>query len=147
MRTINRSTVLGHLGADPVLRYTRSGKPVANLRLATSLRRKEGPEETTWHRVVLWDKQAELAEKYLRKGNAVYVEGRLSENHWEDSEGKVRRSMELIASELVFMPREGGVPAPTATGHFSASDGGGSTPTGQLADGEEIVEVTEDVPF
>jgi single-strand DNA-binding protein len=147
MRTINRSTVLGCLGADPVLRYTKSGMAVTNLRLATSVRRKEGPEETTWHRVVLWDKQAELAEKYLRKGNAIYVEGRLSESHWEDSDGKVRRSMELIANELVFMPRGVGASTPRATGHSTAEDVATGRPTGQIADGEEIVEVTEDVPF
>jgi hypothetical protein len=91
MRTYNRATIIGRVGNEVVLRYTKSGKAVVNLRLATNERRKDGPETTTWHRVVLWERQAELAEKYLTKGCLVYVEGNLTARDWTDAQGQQYR--------------------------------------------------------
>ena len=142
MRTYNRATVIGHVGNDVVLRYTQSGQAVTNLSLATNERRKDGPEVTTWHRVVLWGRLAELAEKYVRKGEPVYVEGPLCSRHWTDKEGETHFRTELSAKELIFLGSRG------------EEDGSDQTPRAQTSaapapanDGEERSEVVEDIPF
>lgn len=142
MRTYNRATVIGHVGNDVVLRYTQSGQAVTNLSLATNERRKDGPEVTTWHRVVLWGKLAELAEKYVRKGEPVYVEGPLCSRQWTDKEGETHFRTELSAKELIFLGSKGEGTGPTQTSPPQTSD---SPPP--ESDGEERSEVVEDIPF
>jgi len=136
MRTHNRATIIGHVGNEVVLRYTQGGKPVVNLNVATSYRRKDGPEVTTWHRIVLWDKLAELAEKYVDKGKAVYVEGKLTVREWTDKDGVTRQNTEITAHELIFL------------GRGAEADGAGDGATGRRsASGEELAEVREQIPF
>jgi len=103
MRTYNRATLIGNVGNDVVLRYTQGGKPVVNLRIATSERRKEGASSTTWHRVVLWDRMAELAQRYVTKGQKLYLEGPLRHREWTDSAGTTRWTTELAAREMIFL--------------------------------------------
>ena len=133
MRTYNRATVLGHVGNDVVLRYTQSGQAVTNLSLATNERRKDGPPVTTWHRVVLWGKLAELAERYVKKGEALYVEGPLIARQWKDSEGEEHSRTELTAKELIFLGTKG-------------SEVSKTTQIGR-DDGEELSEVVEDIRY
>lgn len=133
MRTYNRATIIGHVGSEVVLRYTQSGKPVVNLSLATEVHRKDGPKVTTWHRVVLWDKLAELAEKYVAKGDPVYVEGTLVQRDWTDKDGVTHKQTELSARELIFL---GG-----------KRDGESAQPGRRSGSGEELGEVREQIPF
>jgi len=116
MRTINRVFLLGNLGADVELRYTEGGQAVGKLRLATSRARKldDGTWEelTDWHNVVAFGTLAERCNTHLAKGSGVMVEGRLSERSFEDSSGARRKITEVIAREVVFLPRRQATPQP-----------------------------------
>lgn len=141
MRTYNRATVIGHVGHDVVMRKTQAGTPVVNLRVATSYKRKDAQEVTTWHRVVLWDRLAELANQYVRKGQALYLEGPLQSKEWTDEHQQKRTSMELVAREMIFLgagkPGNGAAPQPTVVQRGM-----------RAPDGEELAEVVvEDIPF
>ena len=105
--SVNKVILVGHLGADPEIRYTQSGSPVANLRLATSesWKNKNGQKEerTEWHRIVAWSKLAELAGQYLSKGRQIFVEGRLQTRSWDDKDGNKRYSTEIVATNIQFL--------------------------------------------
>ena len=109
MGSVNKAILVGNLGRDVELRYTAGGTAVANLSLATTRvgndRSGQRQEETEWHRVVAWDKQAETANKYLRKGRQVYVEGRLQTRKWDDRDGNTRYTTEVRAERLVLLGR------------------------------------------
>src|SRR5687768_156386 len=115
-RGINKVILVGNLGQDPETRYMPSGKAVTNLRLATSDSWKdkqtgEQREQTEWHSVVMYDRLAEIAAEYLRKGSQIYVEGRLKTRKWEDKEGKDRYTTEIIANEMEMLGSRGGARA------------------------------------
>ena len=97
--SVNKVILVGHVGADPEPRYTSSGTAVVNLRMATNevWRDAEGKDQeiTEWHSVVLWGKQAEFAANYIKKGQLVYVEGRLQTRTWEDRDKVERRTTEV----------------------------------------------------
>ncbi len=105
--TYNRALLVGRLGRDPELRYTQSGTPVANLSLATdeSYTDKEGNRQsrTEWHKVVVWNRQAETVSNYLGKGRLVLIEGLLQTRKWQDQQGNNRYSTEIRAQRVVFM--------------------------------------------
>jgi single-strand DNA-binding protein len=105
--SVNKVILVGHLGADPEIRYTQGGSPVANLRIATneSWTNKNGQKEerTEWHRVVAWSKLAELAGQYLTKGRQIFVEGRLQTRSWDDKEGNKRYATEIVATNIQFL--------------------------------------------
>ena len=112
-RGINKVILVGNLGQDPETRYMPSGKAVTNLRLATSDSWKdkqtgEQREQTEWHSVVMYDRLAEIAAEYLRKGAQIYVEGRLKTRKWQDKEGKDRYTTEIIANEMQMLGSRGG---------------------------------------
>lgn len=104
---VNKAIIVGNLGADPELRYTSSGQPVCDMRVATKETWKgrdgEKKERTEWHRVVIWGKQGENVSKYLSKGRQVYVEGRIQTRSWEDREGQKRYTTEIVANNVVFL--------------------------------------------
>jgi single-strand DNA-binding protein len=104
---INKVTILGNLGKDPELRFTTNGTPVTELRVATSRvffdKQNTRREDTQWHRVVVWGKQAVLCKEYLDKGRQVYVEGRLQTRQWEDREGNKRTTTEIVAENVRFL--------------------------------------------
>jgi single-strand DNA-binding protein len=99
--SVNKVILVGHVGADPESRYTPSGTAVVNLRMATNevWRDAEGndQDQTEWHRVVLWGKSAEFATNYIKKGQLVYIEGRLQTRTWEDKNKIERRTTEVRA--------------------------------------------------
>lgn len=107
MAGVNKVILVGNLGADPEVRYTADGQPVANLSLATSetWNDKEGnrQERTEWHNISVWGKQAELCKEYLSKGRQVYVEGRLQSRKYTDKEGVERKVWDVKASKVVFL--------------------------------------------
>lgn len=105
-RSINKVIILGNVGSDPEVRTTTNGRKVATLSVATNHRyTRDGQqhEETEWHRVVLWERLAEVAGQFVRKGSAVYVEGRLRTRKWQDQSGQERTSVEIIAREFVIL--------------------------------------------
>lgn len=124
MASVNRVILIGNLGKDPEVRYAPSGAAVCNISIATSSRRKdkatgESIEETQWHRVTFYDRLAEVAGEYLKKGRPVYVEGRLKYGKYTDKDGVERNTVEIIASEMQLLGgREGG------DGHESGSTSG-----------------------
>ena len=103
---VNRVTLLGNLGKDPEMRTTPQGNSVCTIRIATSEKYKdkngEWQEATEWHNVVLWDWLAERAEKYLRKGNRVYIEGKLKTHSYEKNNEK-KYVTEVVAQNMVFL--------------------------------------------
>lgn len=107
MASVNKAIILGNLGNDPDLRYTPSGAAVCTLSVATTDVRmdKEGnrQELTEWHRVVVWNKQAENCAKYLAKGRPVFVEGRIQTKSWEDKSGQKRYTTEIVAERVQFL--------------------------------------------
>lgn len=118
MASVNKVILLGNLGRDPEVRYMPSGDPIANVTIATSRRYKnkagEPIEETEWHRVVFFGRLAEIASQYLKKGNPVYVEGRIQTKKYTDKDGIERYSTEIVANEMQLLGgREGrGEPGP-----------------------------------
>ncbi len=109
-RTINRVELLGRVGADPELRQTQNGTAVVQLRLATDRRSRDESAETQtdWHTVVCWDKQAEAVAQYVRKGERVYVAGRLNQHSWETDSGERRSRTEVHAHEVIFLGASNG---------------------------------------
>jgi len=106
--SFNKIIIYGHLGRDPEMRFTPQGIPVCTFSVATSERKKgqgdsEPTETTTWFRITAWRNLAETANKYLKKGSPVYIEGRLSAREWTDNEGTRRTSLEVTATELHLM--------------------------------------------
>ena len=173
MRSYNRATILGHIGSEIVLRSTKNGTAVVNMNVATNERRANGVDTTVWHRTVLWDKKAEYASRYLSKGDPVYIEGRIGDNAWTDNEGVRHVRKEITVQEIIGLgarrtrPDAGGEHQDDAirsqaeairsqaetpetirrarqlverANHFGR-------PPGQAPDGEELREVSEEIPF
>jgi single-strand DNA-binding protein len=105
--SLNRVILLGRLGRDPEVRYAQSGTTVATLNLATDERRPDGSggwkNETEWHRVVLFGKQADLAKQYLTKGREVLIEGSLRTRQWQDKDGQKRWTTEIVGQNMRFV--------------------------------------------
>ena len=104
---LNKAQLIGHLGCDVELRYTQSGTPVANFRVATNEywndKNGERKERTEWHRIVAWGKVAELCGEYLSKGRQVYIEGSLRTRAWDDRDGNKRYTTEITAQNVRFL--------------------------------------------
>jgi single-strand DNA-binding protein len=111
MSNLNKVLLIGRLGADPELRYTADGVPVATFNVATSETYKDKggtkQEKTEWHRVVAWRKLGEIAGEYLKKGKLVYVEGKIQSREYEGKDGVKRKTFEIIASEMKMLGSAG----------------------------------------
>ncbi len=110
MAGVNKVIIIGNLGRDPEIKYTQNNTPVANFSVATSESWKdkstgEWQEKTEWHRIVAWRFLAERAEKYLKKGKQVYIEGRIETRKWADKEGNDRYTTEIVANQLMLLGR------------------------------------------
>jgi len=134
MGSLNKVQIIGNLGKDPEVRAIPSGAKVANFSIATkeSYTGKDGQksDKTEWHNIVLWRGLAEIAEKYLRKGSQVYIEGKLSTRSWDDKDGQKRYITEIIGDNLVML----GKPA------SSQNQAGPSQPN-------QAPQVEDDLPF
>ena len=125
MASVNKVIIVGNLGRDPEVRYTPNGSAVCNVTVATSRVRKnkesgEKSEDTEWHRVVFFDKLAEIAGEYLKKGRSVYVEGRLQTRKWTDKDGVEKYTTEIVATEMQMLGSREGM-----GGGASSEEGGG----------------------
>ena len=107
MAGVNKVILVGNLGKDPEVRYLDNGVAVANFSLATTenYKTKEGERvsQTEWHNIVLWRGLAEVAEKWLKKGSSVYVEGKIRTRKWEDKEGNTRYSTEILGDNMTML--------------------------------------------
>ena len=152
-KSLNRVQLIGNLGKDPEIKYTPQGTPVAKITLATNERFKdkagEWQDRTEWHNVVLWQRQAEIAGEYLKKGSKIYVEGRLQTRSWDDKQTNQKKYMtEVVANDLVLLGGRGG----EGGEGFSGGSRGGSanhfdqrTPEPEPAGASPITD--EDIPF
>ena len=157
--SVNRVILVGRLGRDPETRYTGSGQAVANFSVATDEsykdRNGERQKRTEWHKIVVWGKQAEIAQQYLKKGSLVFIEGRIQSREWQDKEGQKRTSFEIVANNFRMLGGRAesaaaaagavGAVAPRASDDFEQSAppeesyGGGSPAGPEISD--------EDIPF
>ena len=139
---INKVILIGNLGADPELRYTQSGAPVASFRVATTgrWRGQDGQmqAQTEWRNIVAWRRLAEICGEYLSKGSRVYIEGRLQTRKWQDQNGNDRYTTEIIAREMKML-------SPRASGGGSGEYGGGQGFGGDSF--QEPPPMGDDVPF
>lgn len=147
MKSINRVMVLGHLGSDPETRAMPSGRPVANLRIATSERWKdkqtgEQKEQTEWHNVVFFDRRAEVVQQYLHKGSRVLIEGQLRTRKWQDKQGNDRYTTEIVASELQMLGGKGGGDSSRAA---QPASGDASSQSQQTS--RQGTDFNDDIPF
>ena len=110
MAGVNKVILIGNLGKDPEVKYLESGVAVANFSLATteSYKNKEGERvsQTEWHNVVLWRGLAEVAEKWLKKGSSVYIEGKIRNRKWEDKDGNTRYTTEILADNMTMLGKK-----------------------------------------
>jgi len=155
-RGINKVILVGHLGQDPQSRAMPSGKAVVNLRIATTDQWRdkttgENKENTEWHNVVMFDRLAEIAAEYLRKGSQVYVEGKLRTRKWQDREGQDRYTTEIVANEMQMLGgrSSGGGGAGgygrDAAPRDDAGAGGSGAPASGSGGGRD--EFDDDIPF
>ena len=174
MASVNKVILVGNLGADPEVRYLPSGDAIANIRLATTDRYKdktsgEMKEATEWHRVVFFGRLAEIVNEYLKKGSAVYVEGRLRTRKWQGTDGQDRYSTEIVADQMQMLGGRGGSGGSSGGGMgdegggysresaergsgrsgggggAARSGGGGSRPSAPAGGG--LDEMDDDIPF
>ena len=159
--SVNKVILVGRLGRDPETRYTGSGQAVANFSVATDEsykdRNGERQKRTEWHKIVVWGKQAEIAQQYLTKGSLIFIEGRIQSREWQDKEGQKRTSFEIVANNFRMLggraesaaaagggemgggASRGGDLEPAAPAEESYGGGGGQTGGPEISD--------EDIPF
>ena len=162
MASVNKVILVGNLGKDPEVRYAPSGSAICNVTIATSRQWKdktsgERQEETEWHRVVFYDRLAEIAGEYLKKGKSVYIEGRLKTRKWTDKEGQDRYTTEIIAQEMTMLgSREGGsgggdemgsAPAPRSAPPARSAAAPAPTPKPAARSSTGFDDMDDDIPF
>ena len=155
-KSLNRVQLICNLGKDPEVKYTPQGTPVAKLTIATNERYKdkEGQwqDRTEWHNVVLWQRLAEIAGEYLKKGGKVYIEGRLQTRSWDDKQtGQKKYMTEVVGSDLILLGGRGEGAGDSGGGSRGASAGGGNnfdqrTPEPEQAAASSPIS-DEDIPF
>ncbi|MBE9503219.1 MAG: single-stranded DNA-binding protein [Proteobacteria bacterium] len=149
MAGVNKVILVGNLGRDPEVRYTKNGQAVASFSLATTERwtGKDGNKEdkTEWHRIVAWGKLGEICGEYLVKGKQVYIEGRLQTRDWDDKDGNKKSTTEIVANNMVMLSQAGGSQQ-SYGGNQQASSGGGQTgSSGGSNDADDFED--DDIPF
>jgi single-strand DNA-binding protein len=165
MAGVNKAILVGNLGKDPDLKYTQTGKAMVNFSLATT-ERWSGEDRTEWHNIVMFDRLAEIANDYLRKGRTVYIEGRIQTRSWEDQSGNKRHITEIVASNMQMLgtprseqnrddgyvrparPESGARPARSTNNEVinqrSVSPDAGTEP---VSNGDDSLPTDDDLPF
>ncbi len=149
-RGINKVILIGNLGADPQTRYMPSGGAVTNFNIATSeswrdRQTGEQQERTEWHRVVCFQRLAEIAGEYLRKGSKVYIEGRLQTRKWQDQSGQDRYTTEIVANEMQMLDSRGGGEGMGGGPRQSGGQAGGGRDGGRDGGGGGFDETPDDM--
>ena len=154
---INKVILIGNVGADPEVRALEGGVKVARLRIATTERiynrqTQETKEHTEWHNVTLWRNLADVADRFIRKGSQVYIEGSLRTRDWTDKDGNKRYATEIVANDLKMLGRRGDAHASGADNSYGGSYGGAAqssqsspSPSGDIA--ASAPQEVDDLPF
>ena len=154
---INKVILIGNVGADPEVRALEGGVKVARLRIATTERiynrqTQETKEHTEWHTITLWRGLADVADRFIRKGSQVYIEGSLRTRDWTDKDGNKRYATEIVANDLKMLGRRGDAPASGADNSYGGSYGGAAqssqsspSPSGDIA--ASAPQEVDDLPF
>ena len=156
MKSVNKVILVGNLGKDPEVKYTPQGTPIAKFSLATNERFKDKDgnwqDRTEWHNIVLWQRLAEIAGEYLKKGHKVYIEGRIRTDSWDDKQtGQKKYMTTIVGNDIVLLTgREGGGEF-AGTSRGAAASGGNnfdqSVPEAQHAPAASGPITDEDIPF
>ncbi len=141
MASVNKAILIGNLGKDPELRYTPAGVAVCTFSLATTEKWRdknsnEQKESTTWHNIVLWRRQAEIAKEYLSKGSPVYIEGRIQTRSYDDKEGNKKWITEIVGDRLQLLGRRG-----------EGGDHSSQAPAPEMSEAPPLTEEDDDLPF
>jgi single-strand DNA-binding protein len=140
--SVNKVILVGRLGRDPETRYTGGGQAVANFSLATDEsykdRNGERQKRTEWHKIVVWGKQAEIAQQYLKKGSLVFIEGRIQSREWQDKEGQKRTSFEIVANNFRMLGGRAEAAAAGGGGGMGSSASRGGEDVDQTAPAEDV---------
>ena len=141
MASVNKAILIGNLGKDPELRYTPAGVAVCTFSLATTEKWRdknsnEQKESTTWHNIVLWRRQAEIAKEYLSKGSPVYIEGRIQTRSYDDKEGNKKWITEIVGDRLQLLGRRG-----------EGGDHSSQAPAPDMSEAPPLTEEDDDLPF
>jgi single-strand DNA-binding protein len=155
--SVNKVILVGRLGRDPETRFTSGGQAVANFSLATDEsykdRNGERQKRTEWHKIVVWGKQAEIAQQYLKKGSLVFIEGRIQSREWQDKEGQKRTSFEIVATNFRMLGGRGesmaaGASSSAAAGASRTEDLDHAGPADEPMGGGPGPDISdEDIPF
>ena len=159
--SVNKVILVGRLGRDPETRYTGGGQAVANFSVATDETYKdksgERQKRTEWHKIVVWGKQAEIAQQYLKKGSLIFIEGRIQSREWQDKEGQKRTSFKIVATNFRMLGgRADGAAAGAGAGSSFGHAGGQGRPSDPDMEGGPMLEEPgapapeisdEDIPF
>ena|SRR5665811_344342 len=154
-RGVNKVILVGNLGKDPEVKYTASGAAVTNITVATSeswndKQTGEKVEKTEWHRVVAFQRLAEIMGEYLRKGSQVYLEGRLQTRKWQDQNGQDRYMTEIVANEMQMLGTRGGESAGSSSDSSAGGGGFRNNPPSQQAPAQSNQNddfADDDIPF
>jgi len=157
MKSVNKVILVGNLGKDPEIKYTPQGTPVAKFSLATNERYKDKDgnwqDRTEWHNIVLWQRLAEIAGEYLKKGSKVYIEGRIKTDSWDDKQtGQKKYMTNIVGQDIVLLSGRGEGGGDYAGGSRGASSSGGNnfdqrTPEPEPAPAAAGPITDEDIPF
>jgi single-strand DNA-binding protein len=157
MASVNKVILVGNLGRDPEVRYSPDGAAICNVSIATTSNWKdknsgERREETEWHRVVFYNRLAEIAGEYLRKGRPVYVEGRLKTRKWQNKEGVDQYTTEIVADQMQMLGGRDGADGGSMGGGEGAPRPAARAPQAQrpaapAAGGANLADMDDDIPF
>lgn len=153
MASVNKVIIIGNLGRDPDVRYTPDGAAVCNVNIATTSGWKdknsgEKREETEWHRVVFYNRLAEIAGEYLKKGRSVYIEGKLKTRKWQNKEGADQYTTEIVADQMQMLGnRQDGEDAPHESPAHQSAPAPRARPPAQQHSANGIVDMTDEIPF
>jgi single-strand DNA-binding protein len=151
-RGVNKVIIVGNLGADPEVRYMPSGGAVTNIRVATSESWKdkqtgETQDRTEWHRIVFFNRLAEIASEYLRKGSKVYIEGSLRTNKWQDQTGNDRYTTEIIANSMQMLDSKGSGSSASISAANGGSHSGYNSEPVMAAEADMVNDFDDEIPF
>ena len=150
--TVNKVILLGRLGANPELRQTQSGMSVASATLATNESYKDRAsgnkvDNTDWHNLVFWGRNAENLQKYSKKGDSIYVEGKLSTRKWQDKNGNDRYTTEVVVSNMQFMSKSDSKSTNSNQGSYSSSFNDNNSTSNTGSSNNFNFDQEDDIPF
>ena len=151
-RGVNVAIIMGNVGTDPEVRYAPSGSAITNVSVATTESWKdkqsgEMQERTEWHKVVFYNKLAEIVGQYVRKGSKVYIQGSIRTRKWQDQSGADRYTTEIIANDMQMLDRKGDVDMASGGQSYTANSRPAQQPASQQKEAPMVSDIDDDIPF